>query len=162
MNIGLGAQLKLLQDKYPTVYPRWAQTNSNMKKLVELTLRYAYRPSTDDLDLNIIDPRTYFWMRDFIRDNPQTILPSTWAQNISQVRKFARRGVQMPFDVNNIDVTVAANVLHGITSAIIDDLIDFKDYFNEDMQVSVISVIRTLLLLQESSSSTEYFMSFTC
>ena len=138
MNIGLGAQLKLLQDKYPSAYSRWAQTNSNMKKLVELTLRYAYQPSSDALDLNTIDPRTYLWMRDFIRDNPQAILPTTWAQNITEVRKFAHLGVKTPFNVNNIDVTVAANVLHGITSAVIHGLMNFKDYFNEDMQVNII------------------------
>ena len=138
MNIGLDVQLKLLQDKYPSAYSRWAQTNSNMKKLVELTLRYAYQPSSDALDLNTIDPRTYLWIRDFIRDNPQAILPTTWAQNITEVRRFAHLGVQMPFDVNNIDVTVAANVLHGITSAVIHGLMNFKDYFNEDMQVNII------------------------
>ncbi|CAF5158326.1 unnamed protein product, partial [Rotaria sp. Silwood1] len=40
----------------------------------------------------------------------------------------------MSFNLNNVDVTVGANVLYGITSAIIYDLVDFKDYFNQDMQ----------------------------
>ncbi|CAF0987485.1 unnamed protein product [Rotaria sordida] len=139
LNIGLGVQLKLLQDKYPSLYLRWLQTNSNMKKLIDLTLRYAYKPSSQNLDQNTIDPRTYFWIRDFVRDNPQAVLATTWAQNITEVRTIAHRGIRMPFNLNNIDVTVGANVIYGITSAIIYDLVDFKDYFNQDMQTLYLS-----------------------
>jgi hypothetical protein len=139
LNIGLGVQLKLLQNKYPSIYQRWAEINSNMKILVDLTLRYAYRPSSKNFDQNSIDPRTYFWIRDFIHNNPQVILPTTWLQNITEVRKMAHLGIRMPFNLNNIDVTVGANVLYGITSAIIYDLFDFKDYFNQDMQVLYLS-----------------------
>ena len=138
LNIGLGVQLKLLQNKYPSLYSRWLKANSNMRKLVDLTLRYAYRPSSQCLDQSTIDPRTYFWMRDFIRDNPQAIIATTWAQDISEVRKVAHKGIRMPFNLNNIDVTVDANVVYGITSAIIYDLLDFKDYFNQDMQVNIL------------------------
>jgi len=137
LNIGLGVQLKLLQNKYPSIYSKWLKTNSNMKKLIDLTTRYAYRPSSQYIDQNTIDPRTYFWIRDFIRDNPQAIITTTWAQNITEVRKFAYLGIRMPFNLNNVDVTVGANVLYGITSAIIYDLLDFKDYFNQDMQVNI-------------------------
>jgi hypothetical protein len=141
LNIGLGVQLKLLQEKYPSIYLRWLQTNSNIKKLIDLTLRYAYRPSSQYFDQNTIDPRTYFWLRDFIRDNPQAIIVTTWAQNITEVRKVAHLGIRMPFNLNNVDVTVGANVLYGITSAIIYDLLDFNNYFNQDMQVNIIYVI---------------------
>ena len=137
LNIGIGAQLKLLQDQYPSLYSRWVQSNSNMKKLVELTTRYAYRPSSSNPDESTIDPRTYFWIRDFIRDNPQAVLATTWAQGISDVRYLAHRGVRMPFNLNNVDVTVSANVLYGITSAFVYDLVDFPTYFNQDIQVSL-------------------------
>jgi hypothetical protein len=138
LNIGLGVQLKLLQDKYPSLFSQWTKTNSNMKKLIDLTLLYAYKPSSQYLDQNIIDPRTYFWIRDFVRDNPQAIIVTTWAQNITEVRKVAHEGIRMPFNLNNVDVTVGANALYGITSAIIYDLLDFKEYFNQDMQVNII------------------------
>ncbi|CAF1464669.1 unnamed protein product [Adineta ricciae] len=134
LNIGFGVQLKLLQDKYPSLFPRWVQTNSNMKKLIDLTLQYAYRPSSQLLDQNTIDPRTYFWLRDFVRDNPQAIIVTTWAQNITEVRKVAHQGIRMPFNLNNVDVTVGANVLYGITSAMVYDLLDFKTYFTKDME----------------------------
>ncbi|CAF1477726.1 unnamed protein product [Adineta steineri] len=139
LNIGLGVQLKLLQDKYPSIYSRWLQTNSNMKKLIDLTLQYAYRPFNQDSDKNTIDPRTYYWLRDFIRDNPQAIIVTTWAQNLTEVKKIAHRGIRMPFNLNNVDVTVSANVLYGITSAIIYDLLDFKNYFTQDMETLYLS-----------------------
>ncbi|CAF3728043.1 unnamed protein product [Adineta steineri] len=139
LNIGLGVQLKLLQDKYPSIYSRWLQTNSNMKKLIDLTLQYAYRPFSQDSDKNTIDPRTYYWLRDFIRDNPQAIIVTTWAQNLTEVKKIAHRGIRMPFNLNNVDVTVSANVLYGITSAIIYDLLDFKNYFTQDMETLYLS-----------------------
>ncbi|CAF1597868.1 unnamed protein product [Adineta steineri] len=139
LNIGLGVQLKLLQDKYPSIYLRWLQTNSNMKKLIDLTLQYAYRPFSQDSDKNTIDPRTYYWLRDFIRDNPQAIIVTTWAQNLTEVKKIAHRGIRMPFNLNNVDVTVSANVLYGITSAIIYDLLDFKNYFTQDMETLYLS-----------------------
>lgn len=135
LNIGLGAQLKLLQNQYPSIYQRWTQNNSNMQALADLTLRYAYRPSSDNFNENTIDPRTYFWLRDFVHENPQSILVTTWAQSIAEVRTNAHLGIRMPFNVNNVDVTVGANVLYGITSAIVYDLMDFKNYFNQDMQV---------------------------
>ena len=62
LNIGLGVQLKLLQDKYPSLYSRWLQTNSNMKALTELTLRYAYRPSSQHLDQNTIFFNIIFYL----------------------------------------------------------------------------------------------------
>lgn len=135
LNIGLGVQLKQLQAQYPSVYSRWVESNSNIKALIELTTRYAYRPSSPRLDENTIDPRTYFWLRDFVRDNPEAIIATTWAQNITEVRYFGHRGVRMPFNLNNVDVTVGANVLFGLTSAILGDLLDFKDQFVGDIQV---------------------------
>ena len=157
LNIGLGVQLKLLQDKYPSIYPQWVQTNSNMKKLIDLTLQYAYRPSSEYLDQNIIDPRTYFWLRDFIRDNPQAIIVTTWAQNITEVRKVAHQGIRMPFNLNNVDVTVGANVLYGITTAVIYDLLDFKEYFNQDMQVNKFSQNLVQSLCQLYYTTVRYF-----
>lgn len=139
MNIGLGVQLKLLENQYPSLYQRWAQNNSNMQALADITVRYAYRPSSANFDENTIDPRTYFWLRDFVQEYPQSVLVTTWAQSISEVRKVAHLGVRMPFNLNNVDVTVGANVLYGITSAVVYDLMDFKNYFNQDMQTLYLS-----------------------
>ena len=150
LNIGLGVQLKLLQDKYPSIYQRWLETNSNMKKLIELTTKYAYRPSSQYTDENTIDTRTYFWLRDFVRDNPQAIIATTWAQDITEVRDLAHRGVRMPFNLNNVDVTVGANVLYGLTSAIIYDLPNFKENFNEEIQVTHPLLFRRVLIRARS------------
>ena len=36
LNIGLGVQLKLFQNKYPSIYSQWVKSNSNIKKLIDL------------------------------------------------------------------------------------------------------------------------------
>ncbi|CAF0992576.1 unnamed protein product [Didymodactylos carnosus] len=139
LNIGLGATLKMIQNQYPSAYKQWLSSNKNFKKLCNDTVKYAYHPTSSQIDQNTIDPRTYFWLRDFLHDyiekqkkNP--ILVTTWIQNITEVRTQAAKGVKMPFNLNNVDVTVSANVLYGITSAILNQVEDFPLYFNNDMQ----------------------------
>ena len=41
------------------------------------------------------------------------------AQNIDEARKDYYRGVAMPFQMNNVDVTVAANAIYGITASVL-------------------------------------------
>lgn len=44
-------------------------------------------------------------------------------QNIDEVRTDYYKGVAMPFEMNNVDVTVAANSVYGITSAVLSGLL---------------------------------------
>lgn len=44
------------------------------------------------------------------------------------------KGVAMPFFVNNVDVTVAANTVNGLTSALLSGLFKPTD-FDSDVQV---------------------------
>ena len=41
----------------------------------------------------------------------------------------------MPFDINNIDVTVAANGIFGTTSAILDGLVEAKILDDAELKV---------------------------
>ncbi|CAF0740228.1 unnamed protein product [Didymodactylos carnosus] len=43
--------------------------------------------------------------------------------------------IHLPFNVNIIDITVTANVLYGITSAVLNQIGDFQSDFDQDMQV---------------------------
>jgi len=82
LNLGLGAALKRLQGTYGTAYASWLANNENSKELVEVTCKYAYRPFDEEIDKNVIDPRTFFYARRFIQEaatNNQSIsLVSTW------------------------------------------------------------------------------------
>ena len=43
-------------------------------------------------------------------------------QNIDEVKKDYYRGVTMPFQINNVDVTVAANTIYGITAGVLSNI----------------------------------------
>ena len=46
------------------------------------------------------------------------------------------KGVSMPFTINNVDVTVSANVVFGITSSLLSGIVD-KAIFDADLQVII-------------------------
>ena len=135
LNIGLGGTLFKLQDAYPTGYSLWNKNsqNQNVKVLIDHTLKYAYKPFDANTNSNMIDPRTYFFARPFILEaqaKKQTLsLITTWVQNIDEQRILYKEGVAMPFNMNNVDVTVCANSIYGITSATLYDINGFQQEF---------------------------------
>jgi hypothetical protein len=42
----------------------------------------------------------------------------------------------MPFTINNVDVTVSANVVYGITASLLSGIVD-KAIFDADLQVNI-------------------------
>ncbi|RNA27111.1 transmembrane [Brachionus plicatilis] len=139
LNLGLGAALFRLKSKYPFAYQSWKQNNTDTQNLIKLTKKYSYRPFSADLNENSIDPRTYFYARGFIqqayRENKSVSLISTWIQNLDEQRKLKQKCVSMPFNVNNVDVTVAANSIYGITSGAIFNVNDFREYFLKNQEL---------------------------
>ena len=103
----------------------------------DVYLKYAYRPFSSDKDSNTIDPRTFLWIRDFlkikIQENATVVLPSTWFQSLSEMKeqKFYQR---MPNSVNNIDGNVVVNSLFGIFSLLMNDPIKYGAKFNDDLK----------------------------
>jgi hypothetical protein len=57
-------------------------------KAFEPYTRFAYRPfSTKSNDENVIDPRTYLWLRDFLKERKESgdtdvVLITTWFQSV--------------------------------------------------------------------------------
>lgn len=153
LNLGLGSALFKLKDKYPFAYQSWKQNNTDTESLIKITSKYSYEPFSLDLNKNSIDPRTYFYARSFIqqafKQNKSVSLISTWIQNVDEQRKLKKKCVSMPFNINNVDVTVAANSIYGITSGAIYNVNKFRDYFLQDQE------------LQKTYLNTSYFISWT-
>ena len=88
-----------------------------MDELVKATVKYAYQPFSADINSDIIDPRTFFFARNFVQEaranNQKLSLITTWIQNIDEQRELFKKKVSMPFNLNNVDVTVAANSVYG-------------------------------------------------
>jgi hypothetical protein len=133
LNLGLGALLTKFSTEYPTSVSNWLNINRDMKRLIDLTLKYSYKPFSNDSNKNVIDPRTYYYARHFIqeanRSNESLSLFSTWIQNLDEQRVLHRKGISMPFNVNNVDITVCANVIYGCTSAALMNLSGFSGLF---------------------------------
>lgn len=133
LNLGLGATLYKLKSVYPQAFESWKNNNTDVDHLVEVTTKYAYRPFDTDSNKNVIDPRTYMFARGFMqqaKEESKTVsLITTWIQNIDEQRILRKESVSMPFNINNVDVTVAANSIYGITSGAIYNVNDFADRF---------------------------------
>ncbi|XP_019646980.1 PREDICTED: uncharacterized protein LOC109487423 [Branchiostoma belcheri] len=140
LNLGLGAQLLQLKDSFPLAYRSWASNNTDLQSLQNHLKSYAYRPLSGDNNADTIDPRTYYYMRPFLekaaREGDEITLVTTWIQNLAESREMfmAGKGVLMPYNLNNVDVTVAANTLAGITEALLAGLVNPEKWFDHDVQ----------------------------
>ncbi|XP_019646956.1 PREDICTED: uncharacterized protein LOC109487404 [Branchiostoma belcheri] len=138
LNLGLGAQLLQLKDSFPLAYRSWASNNTDLQSLQNHLKSYAYRPLSRDNNADTIDPRTYYYMRPFLekaaREGDEIALVTTWLQNLAELRVMVEKGVLMPYNLNNVDVTVAANTLAGITEALLAGLVNQEKWFDHDVQ----------------------------
>ncbi len=138
INMGLGSLLKNYQHVSATPYKVWSADNQNLNGVLESLKKYAYRPFNSEINTNIIDPRTFFYMRDFIYEaqsqNRPLALITTWITDITKNAITFYKRVAMPFNVNNVDLTVSANTIYGLTSAILYDVIE-QDVFDDELQM---------------------------
>ena len=142
----LGSYLLSRGIKYSRAATHWRISGGRFP--VEALAKYAYRPFSSDRQENTIDPRTYFWLRGFLDqkkekgsclDKSSVILPTTWLQNMAESGHYWKKGESMPGGVNNIDASVATNVLLGLTAAIQQNSlgsnhIDLPDWMSPDIQ----------------------------
>jgi hypothetical protein len=82
-------------------------------------LKYSYKPLSSKVDESVIDPRTYRWMRPYLKKTGgQISIITTWFQHISEIPDQGEYQ-KMPFLVNNVDGSVVVNSLYGILSTVI-------------------------------------------
>ncbi|KAL5014190.1 hypothetical protein ScPMuIL_008460 [Solemya velum] len=137
VNLGLGALLQDLRNEFSDSAKLWQNNNKNISSVIAALSKYAYRPMSSDPRVNSIDPRSYFYLRKFLdaaltKKSPIALV-STWVQNTEEVRSDLDKGVAMPFNINNVDVTVSANTLYGITAGILSGVLK-SELFDSDIQ----------------------------
>ncbi|XP_059145509.1 uncharacterized protein LOC131932596 [Physella acuta] len=127
VNLGLGSLLYQMRDQFQTGWQLWSSQNTNITSAIDALKKYAYRPFSSDPNQNTIDPRTYLYIRKFLdqarSEGKEVALVPTWIQSIEEVRTMFYLGVNMPFQLNNVDVTVSANTIYGMTSSILSGLV---------------------------------------
>lgn len=131
VNLALGGLLQSVQESLPTSWAAWTSSDQNRDPtaLMETYVRYCYRPFATDPNQNRIDPRTYYYLREFLYleqaaaaargEEPSLMLITTWSSNTSESnREFAQQH-KMPFQANNVDGSVVGNSLFGILTTIL-------------------------------------------
>lgn len=110
--------------------------------------KYAYRPHCGTLDNGLVDTRTFLYIREFLyrmeAEDRRGAFVVTWALNFTEDKKM-QETYAMPFNTNNIDLTVSANVIYGLTSAALGGLGDPNEWF--DLEVQMIYENTTNLLV---------------
>ena len=142
----LGATLKESAGKFSDAAQLWDRSNLDTSAIMDRIKRYAYRPNGKDQAVNIIDPRTYYWMRSYLRQNsePDVAVMTTWMQHPYEGRQFGNRHTKLPMNMNNVDPTVCSNLILGINKA----LTAYPDQagrgFDREFQACYLDTVRLL------------------
>ena len=139
VNIGFGSLLANYSIISSGPYQAWYTNNSNFVQAFEVLKTYTYRPLSNDLGTNTIDPRTYFYLREYLysiqASNQSAAFVVTWVQNISAAKAHYKEDYKMPFNMNNIDLTVGANTIYRISAAILSNLTNNSQWFDPELQM---------------------------
>ncbi|GFR75110.1 hypothetical protein ElyMa_005769800 [Elysia marginata] len=128
VHIAFGATLRSLRETFPKAWLRWEGRNPRKSTVLEAYKNYSYRPFSGDTDSNSIDPRTYFYLREFLdeaKENGSDVaLITTWAQTLTEQQQYSSKGSTMARGINNVCLGVTANAVLGITRALISGLFE--------------------------------------
>ncbi len=120
LNWTLGSSLFRLRNAFPEMWSAWSANNFDFNKLARHAVEYSYRPFCNDKNVNAIDPRTFYAIRELLWrleesgcGTPEFMLLTTWASTIEGNREGIEQYYKMPFNVNNIDYSVSANFVYA-------------------------------------------------
>ena len=92
VNLGLGALLTDLGKDLPDAVALWAGQNTNLTSVVDALRQYAYKPFSGDQNVNTIDTRTFYYMRQFLGEaiarKEDIALVPTWVSFTCGIRIY--------------------------------------------------------------------------
>ncbi|KAL6066246.1 hypothetical protein QOT17_009673 [Balamuthia mandrillaris] len=131
VNLALGGILARNKDSFPLLSDAWEKRNGNITSLFELELKYAYKPFQAAIQdgTNLLDTRSYYFLSSFLYNNTKNskhnshnlndlLLGQTWLLDLTENRKLFPE-VAMPFNTNNLDLSVLSNFLYGVSHAVL-------------------------------------------
>lgn len=138
VNLGMGSLIRDMALEFPQSNAKWQIKHSNLSSVFSALKYYAYKPMSNESRINTIDTRTYFYMRKFLEwaksEGRDVALTATWVQDLIDIRTEYYKGVDIPGSMNNVDITVSANVLYGITNAILSGLVTAEVLEDKEIQ----------------------------
>ena len=121
VNMALGGKLWLHKDEMQELNNNWTKVNSHLNETIQAYLRFAYKPFASDINEAMTDPRTYYYLHEFLKLKPNDTnltFINTWITNL-EGDKENYPDVAMPVHVNNVDLSVNANSLFGLSHVVI-------------------------------------------
>jgi hypothetical protein len=122
-----GTNLARFRTSFPEAWKVWSARDFDFSRLARHAVRCAYRPFFGDGNIDAIDPRTFYAAREFLwrireegRANPDYALLTTWVSTLEENRGGIGRFYKMPFNVNNLDLSVQANFIHAALRSALD------------------------------------------
>jgi len=136
---------------------RWLHHSGFLQISILLAI-FSYQPFSADSNSNTIDPRTYFFLREFLNQNQVTgnlMLITTWMMNVDEDRVLFPKDVAMPFNVNNVDLSVCANVIYGVFRTALYSGRNDLSWFDETLQQTILNTSSLIQWAIESGRVTE-------
>jgi hypothetical protein len=120
LNWTLGSSLFQHRGELPELWFDWSANNFDFNKLAQHAVECSYRPFCKDKNVNAIDPRSFYAIREFLWKQEESgcgtsefSLLTTWASTIKGNLQGIEHHYKMPFNVNNIDFSVSANFVYA-------------------------------------------------
>lgn len=161
INLGLTGLMHKFKNITGNLSDIWLEKNQKVEGLFNTYKRFAYRPfiNTTEPHLNytfqdVLDPRSYYVIGIFLSEQVEqgtsvdVILPSTWMSDLTIQRSIPDL-INMPFNVNNVDLSVVCNFLFGLTN-----IVTFhpdRDYINKIFDSEMQKMYRSSVDLLVSS-----------
>lgn len=116
--LSVGAAIQSCSPDFSPDRAAWRAANKDLEQLLALIARYAYQPLSTDRTVNLIDPRTYCWIREYMQttDSAAPAFMTTWLQSPYEGVQFGTRGTKIPLNMNNVEPSVCANILLGLNA----------------------------------------------
>ncbi|KAN0025338.1 hypothetical protein ACTFIU_003599 [Dictyostelium citrinum] len=143
-NVQIGYLIKgLNKNCYKSINEKWDSFNDKCNKegLLNYLIKYSFTPFSNNPNNNSIDPRCYYYLKDFINDSINVkkrkgfviMIPYTYVMNQSeQIEKYP--SIQIPNLVNHVDISVLGNVLFGL-------LLQYNDLIKSNSYMDIIKSI---------------------
>jgi len=136
----LGSRLK---QTFPSLFSKWLNTSSDLAGLANYMDMYAYKPFSTKANESSIDPRTYYWLRPYLLKKQadakargmkaSVSLATTWVTNLGRNNQLFP-WISMPYNVNNVEIGVLADVVYGLSLAIVNKITSSTSWFNTKVQ----------------------------
>lgn|GEM_PF-4501473 len=119
--LSVGAAIQNCSPDFPQSRAEWCAANQDLEQLLALLARYAYQPRSTDRAVNLIDPRTYSWIREYLptTDSANPAFMTTWLQSPYEGVQFGDRGTKIPLNMNNVEPSVCANAMLGLNAELL-------------------------------------------